>query len=32
VENLVKEKKLRLGRLTLKEKIVEILVARAEGM
>jgi hypothetical protein len=32
VENLVKAKKLRLGKPTLKEKIVELLVARAEGM
>jgi ankyrin repeat domain-containing protein 50 len=32
VENLVKTKKLRLGKPTLKGKIVELLVARAEGM
>ena len=32
VENLVKAKKLRLGKPTLKGKIVELLVARAEGM
>jgi ankyrin repeat domain-containing protein 50 len=32
VENLLKAKKLRLGKATLKGKIVELLVAKAEGM
>jgi hypothetical protein len=32
VENLVKMKKLKLGKSTLKGKIIELLVAKAEGM